>query len=64
LNAYYLPNIDADALYSSITPVNSFRLIFNLYFETDFNLLPDKSYVSNEDQLYEFSDITDKLKYD
>jgi hypothetical protein len=64
LNAYYLPNIDANALYSSITPVNSFRLIFNLYFETDFNLLPDKSYVSNEDQLYEFSDVTDKIKYD
>jgi len=29
-----------------MTPVNTLRLIFNLYFDTDFKLLPDKSYVS------------------
>jgi len=44
LNAYYLPNVDKSVLYPSITPVNSFRLIFNLYFDTNFELLPDESY--------------------
>jgi len=45
LNAYYLPAGGEKILYKTITPVNSFRLIFNFYFDTDFELLPDKSYV-------------------
>jgi hypothetical protein len=44
LNAYYLPADGAKDLYSTITPVNSFRVIFNNYFGTDFSLLPDASY--------------------
>ena len=64
LNAYYLPNVDNDVLYPSITPVNSFRLVFNLYFGTDFELLPDTSYASYTDRPYEFFDVTDKATYD
>lgn len=45
-NAYYLPDFDQSQLYPSITPVNSFRLIFNHYFDTNFELLEDKSYIS------------------
>lgn len=48
LNAYYLPGKDNSVLYPSITPVNSFRLIFNLYFGTDYELLPDRSYYSRD----------------
>ncbi len=44
LNAYYLPESGNRLLYESITPVNSFRIIFNLYFDTDYDLLEDKSY--------------------
>lgn len=44
LNAYYLPTDGINDLYSTITPVNSFRVIFNDYFGTDFSLLPDASY--------------------
>ncbi len=63
LNAYFLPNADKNALYPSITPVNSFRLIFNLYFDTNFELLPDKSYVHPDDHHpYKFFDVTDKLR--
>ncbi len=40
-NAYYLPNKDYNALSDSISPVNSFRLIFNLYFNDNFKLLDD-----------------------
>jgi hypothetical protein len=41
LNAYYLPNGGEDALYDSISPVNSFRVIFNRYFGTDYGFLED-----------------------
>ena len=39
LNAMYLPGMDADMLYDNIAPVNTFRLIFNYYFGTDYPLL-------------------------
>lgn len=46
LNAYYLPGSGADQLYETISPVNSFRYIFNHYFGTNYPLLEDKSYYS------------------
>jgi hypothetical protein len=64
LNAYYLPNAYNNVLYPTITPVNSFRLVFNLYFDTNIKLLPDESYAFvDENQLYSFFDVTDKLTY-
>jgi len=43
LNAYYLPN-GYKNLYNSITPVNSFRMIFNDYFGANYPLLQDITY--------------------
>jgi hypothetical protein len=43
LNAYYLPGA-ADALYETISPVNSFRLVFRDYFGLDYPPLPDHSF--------------------
>ena len=34
----------ADALYPSISPVNTFRLILDRYFGTRLGLLPDRGY--------------------
>lgn len=42
LNAYYLPGNGKELLYSSISPVNSFRLIFNYYFGEKMEFLPDE----------------------
>jgi len=53
LNAYYLPNSENE-LYPSITPVNSFRLIFNTYFETSYELLNDESFHSTWARPYNF----------
>lgn len=68
LNAYYLPGVDKDLLYPSITPVNSFRLVFDLYFDTNLGLLPDKCYAYDDGYpnkfRYRFIDVTDKLKHD
>ncbi len=44
LNAYYLPEFDDDLLYPSISPVNTFRIVFNRYFGTDFEILADRHY--------------------
>ena len=45
LNAYYLPGVDANkVLYSSISPVNTFRVILNSYFGQTLPLLEDISY--------------------
>lgn len=41
-NAYYFPDGKNDVLYSNISPVNSFRVIFNKYFNENFTLLEDE----------------------
>ena len=43
LNAYYLPMSDYSELYETISPVNSFRVVFNQYFSTRMPLLADRS---------------------
>ena len=40
-NAMYLPGVDYAKLSPSISPVNTFRLIFNHYFGADYELLED-----------------------
>ena len=61
LNAYYLPGTDGEALYPSITPVNSFRQVFNLYFDADLDLLQDRTYISCPGRPYAFYDVTDRV---
>jgi hypothetical protein len=43
-NSYLLPGDNTGLLYESVTPVNSFRILFNMYFNADYEILPDKSY--------------------
>jgi hypothetical protein len=62
LNAYFLPGVDKSVLYPSITPVNSFRIIFNLYFKTDFKLLPDESYLHEYGHPYKMYRVTDEFE--
>lgn len=56
LSAYYLPNVDA-SLYNTITPVNSFRVVFNEYFGANLDLLPDVGYYSGYKKPYSFKEI-------
>jgi hypothetical protein len=48
-NAYHLPGDGSRLLYPSITPVNSFRLVFNAYFGAHTPLLPDVSFTNDAD---------------
>jgi hypothetical protein len=61
LNAYHLPGIDDTAIPRSITPINSFRFILNLYFERDYDMLPEYSYYSTRGKPYRFLDVTGHL---
>lgn len=54
-NAYYLPNGGDKQLYENISPVNSFRMIFDYYLGADYELLPDISYYSQYDQPYAYT---------
>lgn len=58
LNAYLLPGTKVDGVYPEITPVNTFRLIFNNYFGTNYDLLPDLTYFSPQSYPYDFTDVT------
>ncbi len=55
LMAYYLPNGGDKALYPGITPVNSFRIVFNHYFGADYPLLEDIARSATYQAPYDFT---------
>jgi hypothetical protein len=57
-NAYYLPGDGKSALYDTITPVNTFRIIFNEYFGATWERLEDKSFFATWNRPYEFIEFT------
>jgi hypothetical protein len=57
LNAYYFPNGGSPQVYDSISPVNTFRVIFNRYFGADLPLLPDRHYYSNIQKPFDLTPI-------
>ncbi len=61
LAAYYAPEARSQ-FYETITPVNVFRILFNAYFNTDFDLLPDKSYFSAQGQYFNFIEMPNTCK--
>ena len=56
LNVYYFPD-NPEGLYPTITPVNTFRLIFNKYFGQKYPLLEDRSLYSAYDVPYNYEEI-------
>lgn len=61
LNAYFLPEGGDKLLYDTISPVNTFRLIFNYYFGMHYALLKDKSYFFLLQGLDKFIDVTSEV---
>ena len=60
LNTYYFYDGNYEQLYENISPVNSFRVIFNQYMGMDYELLEDKSFMSIRPKPYDFTEYTEK----
>ncbi len=62
LSAFYLPDNGKEQLYEGITPVNSFRIIFDRYFNGTYGLLEDRSYFREHGKDHDtFVDVTEKV---
>lgn len=63
LNAYLLPDRCRSRLYPDITPVNSFRVVFNCLFGTSLPILPDRVYYTLDarENPNNFLDVTDQV---
>jgi hypothetical protein len=65
LNSFYLPGADTGTIYPNISPVNTFRLVFNIYFKTNLPLLADESFIYRSYRHpYDLSNITSRLAPD
>jgi len=62
LNAYYFPDGDYTALDSAISPVNSFRVVLDMYFGETLPRLPDRSFFSSWDRPLDLIEVTDQVR--
>lgn len=61
LNAYHFPYGQNKILYSSASPVNTFRIILNTFFEADLTLLPDLTFFATQSHPYALTEISDRV---
>lgn len=61
LCAVYGPDSVRKSLYSAISPVNLFRVIFNGLFNEKFTTKPDQSWYSTFQLPYSFTDVSNKI---
>jgi len=59
--AYYFPGKGRNLDFESTTAVNTFRVLFNLYFDDEYELLEDKIWGNTQEKPYQFKDVTDVL---
>jgi len=60
--AYYFPEVGRSIEFEKSTAVNTFRVLFNLYFGYDYDLLEDKLYhAPPKDKQYQFTDVTEAV---
>lgn len=62
LNAYRLPDVEPDQLYQFISPVNTFRLVFNTYFSGEYILLDDLSILGHSSPFQQLDCYPSALK--
>lgn len=62
LNAYLLPEECGELLYPSISPVNSFQVLFNCFFIQSIPTKEDTSFFSPHSDPYDFTEVTDVVR--
>lgn len=61
-NAMYLPGAERGTVSPTLSSVNTFRLVFDRYFDADLPLLPDRSFTSaSRLRPYDLTEITGRL---
>jgi len=60
LGAYYLPN-QMDDLPETISGANVFRIVFNSYLGTEYEMLEDKHFWFDPDMPFIYTDVADKI---
>ncbi|MFZ5855373.1 MAG: sulfatase-like hydrolase/transferase [Chloroflexota bacterium] len=61
LSAYYIPN-GSEWLSAYLTPVNSFRVVFNAVFDAGLPLLANETYFSPQSWPYDFTPVSDQIE--
>jgi hypothetical protein len=61
LNAIYFPDGNYDSFKNTNTPINTFRIIFNEFFDANYSLLENKMYWSTGGSPYLHDDVTNLL---
>jgi hypothetical protein len=63
INAIYFPNRHEGLAYDKISNVNSFRIIFNEYFNAEFKLLEDKYFwMESGKPEFKITDVTEIIE--
>jgi hypothetical protein len=64
LNAYYFPGQQNKGLYPNITPINSFRVLFNDYFDAKLPMLKDVSRCAPDyGRAFYWEDVSNRLRF-
>lgn len=61
LNSIYSSDGQIAGLRADVSPVNTFRLILNHIFNSDIEILSDRSYFSTLDNKYDYIEVTEKV---
>ena len=61
LSAFLVPDSIRTHLYNGITPVNSFRILFNELFDAKLDMKQDRSWYSTFPEPYRFSEVTSQI---
>jgi hypothetical protein len=60
--AYYFPGLDATQVPSDLTPVNTFRIVLNQYFNANLPLLENTSYFYNgTNTIFDYLDVSSRI---
>jgi hypothetical protein len=57
LSAFYLPYEKSNLIYPTLTNINTFRILFDAYFNTNYGRLDDQSYLSYSDDPFKLEPI-------
>ena len=62
MTAFHLPGVSARSVPDAVSPVNVFRMIFNAYFGTSLDMLPNRAYIASASRPHHMTNVTDQVR--